>query len=277
MNFIPNQELLIRVIAFAGALLMLLSWEAFRPRRVPRKGKWLRRVNNLLLVTVDIYLIRMLTALASVGAAVLALENEWGIFNLFPAPYWAAFILSIIVLDLVIYLQHVSFHKIGLLWRIHRVHHTDRDFDVTTALRFHPFEILLSACIKLVAVIILGAPVLAVLIFEILLNVCSMFNHSNIAIPVAVDRWLRLLIVTPDMHRVHHSVLRPETDSNYGFNLPWWDRLLRTYRPQPRDGHEKMTIGLREFQGMNTVNVLNLLVQPFLNVKRQHPDGGEQL
>ena len=275
MNFITNQELLIRICAFAVALLLLLTWEAFRPRRVPCAGKWLRRINNLLLVMVDAYLLRLLGALASVGAAALASRNQWGIFHLFPVPYWAAFVFSIIILDLVIYAQHVLFHKVGILWRIHRVHHTDRDFDVTTALRFHPFEILLSACIKFAAVVVLGAPLPAVLLFEILLNVCSMFNHSNVAIPAGTDRWLRLIIVTPDMHRVHHSVIRRETDSNYGFNLPWWDRLFRTYRPQPRDGHEKMTIGLKEFAGENTVNVLRLLVQPFFNVNRSNSERGE--
>lgn len=269
MNFILNQELLVRITAFAGALLILLSWESLSPRRTTHPDRqWLRRFNNLLLIAIDVYITRLVLAIASVGTAAVAMQSHWGLFNLLDAPYWLAFILSIIILDLVIYAQHVLFHRVGIFWRIHRVHHTDGDLDVTTAVRFHPFEIVISAFIKIAAVIILGAPVLAVLVFEILLNVCSMFNHSNVSIPAAVDRWLRLFIVTPDMHRVHHSVLRRETDSNYGFNLPWWDRLFRTYRAQPRDGHEKMEIGLREFKDKNTVNVLSLLVQPFLNIKR---------
>ena len=273
MNIILNQELLIRITAFAGGMLLLLLWEFLSPRRIFHPPhRWLRRINNLILIAIDVYFVRLVMATASVGAAAIALGNRWGIFNLFPVPYWLAFILTIILLDLVIYGQHVLFHKVNILWRIHRVHHTDWDFDTTTAVRFHPFEILLSAFIKLAAVIILGAPVVAVLVFEVLLNVCSMFNHSNVAIPLTIDRYLRLFIVTPDMHRVHHSVIRRETDSNFGFNLPWWDRLFGTYTPQPRDGHEKMEIGLREFQGKNTVNVLNLLIQPFLNVTRQNSE-----
>ena len=185
------------------------------------------------------------------------------------AGFWLAFFLSLLLMDLLIYGQHVIMHQIPLLWRIHRLHHTDLDFDVTTALRFHPFEIILSVFLKLIFIALLGAPVVAVIIFEIILNIAAMFNHSNIQIPLRIDRILRYFIVTPDMHRVHHSVKKVETNSNYGFNIPWWDYIFRTYRPQPAAGHTIMNIGLSEFQGDRVVFLHWLLLQPFVLGKKE--------
>jgi sterol desaturase/sphingolipid hydroxylase (fatty acid hydroxylase superfamily) len=179
-------------------------------------------------------------------------------------PFWAAFIASLLLLDLSIYAQHVVFHKVPILWRLHRMHHTDLDFDVTTALRFHPLEIVLSMLVKLAVVGLLGAPAVAVLVFEVLLNATAMFIHGNVGLPPRFDRALRRLVVTPDMHRVHHSIRREETDSNFGFNLSWWDRLFGTYRDQPRDGHAGMTIGLEYFRDWRATRLDGLLMQPFL-------------
>jgi sterol desaturase/sphingolipid hydroxylase (fatty acid hydroxylase superfamily) len=268
MNLGVNQELLVRVLVFAGVLLVLLGWESLRPRRPAAPGRWRRRLNNLLLLFINTGLLRLVMALAGISAAAVAGAWDWGLLRRLDMPWWPAFFLSIVLLDLVIYIQHVIMHKVGFLWRLHRVHHTDKDFDATTALRFHPVEILLSMAVKIGAVILLGVPLAAMIVFEILLNACAMFNHSNIDLPLGLDRWLRLIIVTPDMHRVHHSVIRRETDSNYGFCLPWWDRSFGTYRDQPAAGHRAMQIGLREFQDRNTVNVLGLLYQPLLNIKR---------
>jgi sterol desaturase/sphingolipid hydroxylase (fatty acid hydroxylase superfamily) len=193
----------------------------------------------------------------------LAEARGWGLFNGMEAPFWLAFIASLLLLDLIIYAQHVVFHKIPLLWRLHRMHHTDLDFDVTTALRFHPLEIVLSMLIKLAVVILLGAPAVAVMVFEVILNATAMFNHGNVGLPPWLDQRLRWLLVTPDMHRVHHSVLVEETDSNFGFNLPWWDRLFGTYRDQPREGHTGMTIGLDYFRDEWATRLDRLLLQPF--------------
>lgn len=268
MNSALNQELILRLAAFAGVLVVILSWEALRPRRPATRDRWRRRLNNLLLVLINTGLLRLVMALAGVSAAVAVDTWNWGLFNRIDIGYWPAFILSIVLLDLIIYGQHVVFHKVGFLWRLHRVHHSDKDLDATTGLRFHPFEILLSMAVKIGAVILLGVPLAAMIIFEVILNATSMFNHGNIYIPPALDRRLRLIIVTPDMHRVHHSVIRRETDSNYGFNLPWWDRLFHTYRPQPEAGHQGMEIGLLEFRQKDTVSLTGLLVQPLLNIKR---------
>ncbi|MEX2523357.1 MAG: sterol desaturase family protein [Gammaproteobacteria bacterium] len=269
-----NQEVILRVAAFAAVLVVLLSWESLRPRRPATLDRWRRRLNNLLLVLVNTGLLRLVMALAGISAAVAVEIWNRGLFQQIDIGYWPAFVLSIVLLDLIIYGQHVLFHKIGFLWRLHRVHHSDKDLDATTGLRFHPVEIILSMAIKIGAVILLGVPLAAMIVFEIILNATSMFNHGNIYIPPALDRWLRLIIVTPDMHRVHHSVIRRETDSNYGFNLPWWDRLFRTYRPQPEAGHLNMEIGLTEFRQKDTAGLLELLVQPLLTIKRS--DGREK-
>jgi len=206
--------------------------------------------------------------LLAVDLARLAQEQGWGLLNQFWMPAWVAVALSVIFLDLVIYLQHVLFHAVPALWQLHRVHHSDLDYDVTTALRFHPIEILLSMVIKLGVVAAFGPPPLAVLIFEILLNGTAMFNHGNIFISQKIDRLLRKILVTPDMHRVHHSILLEETNSNFGFNLPCWDRLFGTYREQPAEGHMKMTLGLEAFRNPQKLHFFSLLMQPFLKTTK---------
>lgn len=248
---------------FVVILLGMLAWEALSPRRRTSGFVWQRRINNLLLVGVDFLAVSILP-LVAIGAAVMAAEHGWGLLNNLQLPAPLIFILSLVLLDMLIYAQHVLMHKIPLLWRLHRVHHTDREIDVTTGVRFHPFEIIFSMGLKIAGVLLLGAPVLGVVVYEILLNAVSMFNHSNINLPLAVDSFVRRLIVTPDMHRVHHSVIRRETDSNYGSVLSVWDRLFRTYVPQPREGHTGMTIGLHEFRDKRSIGLLWLLLQPFL-------------
>jgi sterol desaturase/sphingolipid hydroxylase (fatty acid hydroxylase superfamily) len=196
--------------------------------------------------------------------AFFAHKNGWGLFHTVNIPYPMMVVVGVIMLDLVIYLQHLMFHAVPNLWRLHMIHHADLDYDLTTGLRFHPIEILISMGIKLTVVAALGPPVLAVIIFEILLNATSTFNHGNIYIPGALDRVLRLFVVTPDMHRVHHSVTIRETNSNFGFNLPWWDRLLGTYRAQPVAGHEGMTIGLSQFRDPERLTLAWMLALPFM-------------
>jgi sterol desaturase/sphingolipid hydroxylase (fatty acid hydroxylase superfamily) len=266
-QILPNHEVLFRLGAFVVVLVLMLLWEALNPRRQPLLG-WSRRLNNLALVGLDVLLVRLLLPIATVTVAEISVARGWGLFNIIDTGFWISFILSLLLMDLVIYGQHVITHHIPILWRIHRVHHTDLDFDVTTALRFHPFEIILSMLLKFFFIALFGAPVVAVIVFEIILNISSMFNHSNIQIPASIDRLLRWFIVTPDMHRVHHSVIKVETNSNYGFNIPWWDYIFRTYRPQPSAGQIKMRIGLNEFQGDKVVFLHWLLLQPFVSVKK---------
>lgn len=222
----------------------------------------IRWTNNLGLVVIDTIVLRLSFPILAVGLAVIAQDRGWGLFNIIEAPEWVAVLVSIIVLDLVIYLQHVMFHAVPALWRLHRMHHADLEFDVTTGLRFHPVEILLSMGIKLAVVVALGPPAVAVPIFEVLLNATAMFNQSNIRLPMLVDRFLRLIVVTPDMHRIHHSIIPEETNSNFGFNLPWWDRLLGTYKAQPKAGHEGMTIGIEQFRTGRDLWLDRMLVQP---------------
>lgn len=252
----------LRLIVFLGVLVAMALWELAAPRRrreIPRVIRW---TNNLGLVVIDTIVLRLSFPILAVGLAVIAQDRGWGLFNLIEAPGWVAVLVSIVLLDLVIYLQHVMFHAVPALWRLHRMHHADLEFDVTTGLRFHPVEILLSMGIKLAMVMALGPPAVAVLIFEVLLNATAMFNHSNIRLPMLVDRFLRLIVVTPDMHRVHHSIIPEETNSNFGFNLPWWDRLLGTYKAQPKAGHEGMTIGIEQFRTGRDLWLDRMLVQP---------------
>jgi sterol desaturase/sphingolipid hydroxylase (fatty acid hydroxylase superfamily) len=258
-----RHESIIRLGCFFTVLLAMMLWEWRRPRRtlsLPRTRRW---PANLGIIVVDSIVLRLVFPILAVGMAGLAEARGWGLFNGMEAPFWLAFIASLLLLDLIIYAQHVVFHKIPLLWRLHRMHHTDLDFDVTTALRFHPLEIVLSMLIKLAVVILLGAPAVAVMVFEVILNATAMFNHGNVGLPPWLDQRLRWLLVTPDMHRVHHSVLVEETDSNFGFNLPWWDRLFGTYRDQPREGHTGMTIGLDYFRDERATRLDRLLLQPF--------------
>ena len=249
----------------------MAAWEFVFPRRarpVPRRARW---VGNVGVVLVDTLLMRVAAPAGAVGFAMLAQRRGWGIFNHTAFALWIQVVLSILVLDLAIYLQHRLFHHLPLLWRLHRMHHADLDIDVTTGARFHPVEILLSLGIKFLVVILLGAPPVSVLIFEVLLNATAMFNHSNVRLSGVPDRVLRWLIVTPDMHRVHHSILRRETDSNFGFNLPWWDRIFGTYRPQPEAGHDGMTIGLEQFRDPKELRLDRMLVQPFRNAPEDAP------
>ena len=262
--FVVHNEGLIRLGFFFGVFLLMALWEAYAPRRQLLVSKARRWASNIGIVVINTLLLRLIFPTAAIGAALFANELSWGGLNYVLLPFPVATIISILALDFAIYLQHVMFHAVPAFWRLHRVHHADLDFDVTTGSRFHPIEILLSMCIKIGVIFALGPPVLAVLIFEVLLNATAMFNHSNVKLPGHIDTPLRWFVVTPDMHRVHHSIKRHETNSNFGFNLPWWDRLFGTYRAQPEDGHEGMTIGIDTFQDRQTcVGLLGMLWIPF--------------
>ena len=256
-------ETLIRLGAFLGVFAILAAGEIFLPRRRLKTSKGRRWLANLTIVALNPLSIALVYPILPVGVALLASEQSWGLLNQLSLPYWFEVLIGVVALDLVIYAQHVLHHAIPVLWRLHMVHHADLDFDMTTGLRFHPIEIIVSMAIKLSAVAAFGVSALAVLIFEVALNATSMFNHSNIRLPQKMDRILRLLVVTPDMHRVHHSVVIRETNSNYGFNLPWWDRLLGTYKDQPAKGHTEMVIGLSQFRNPQKLSLPRLLILPF--------------
>jgi sterol desaturase/sphingolipid hydroxylase (fatty acid hydroxylase superfamily) len=252
----------IRLSCFVGVLLLMALWERLAPRRSQSIKRLLRWPNNLGVVVLDTIVVRLLFPVAAVGMAVLAHANGWGLLNAMPLPDWLAVPAGVLLLDLAIYGQHVVFHAVPLLWRLHRMHHADLEFDVTTGLRFHPGEVVLSMLIKFAAVLVLGASPLAVTVFEVLLNATSMFNHGNVRLPPRLDHVLRLIVVTPEMHRVHHSVNRRETNSNFGFNLPWWDRLFGTYEAQPALGHVGMTIGIDRFRDPRELWLHRMLLQP---------------
>lgn len=265
LNIILQNELPIRLGAFLGVLLVMLLAEIAFPRRALTVSKPRRWGSNLGIVFLNSALVRVLLPITAAGFAIFVANHGWGIFNYLDIPAWAAVLASVIILDFAIYLQHVMFHAVPALWRLHRMHHADLDFDVTTGARFHPVEILLSMLIKFAVIAVIGAPAVAVIIFEVLLNASSMFNHGNLRLPLALDRALRLFIVTPDMHRVHHSIEDHETNSNFGFNLPWWDRLFGTYKAQPDAGHEAMTIGIRDYRDPRIATDLpGMLILPFL-------------
>jgi sterol desaturase/sphingolipid hydroxylase (fatty acid hydroxylase superfamily) len=267
-----DSEMFLRFGVFALVLALLGLAESLFPRRRHTADKPRRWLNHLALVFLNTLAVRVLLPLGAIGMAASAQENGWGLFNNVDLPGWLAVALAVVLLDFAIYLQHILFHAVPLLWRLHMVHHADLDFDVTTGLRFHTLEILLSMGIKVAVVVLLGASPLAVLIFEVLLNATSMFNHSNLRLPGFLDRLLRLVIVTPDMHRVHHSTLPCETNSNFGFNLPWWDFLLGTYKNQPALGHEGMTIGLAHLRNEKEVDRLpGMLALPFLEPAGNYP------
>ena len=264
-NLIIEHEILIRLGFFFSIFSIMAIWELIAPRRKLLIPKLLRWSNNLALVFLNTILLRLLFPAAAAGMAIFVNAQGWGLFNYYDVAFPIAVIVSVIFMDAMIYLQHVMVHAIPVLWRLHRVHHADPDFDVTTGARFHPLEIMLSMLIKFAVIVLLGPPVLAVIIFEILLNATAMFNHSNVRLNTTLDKYLRLLVVTPDMHRVHHSVEEDETNSNFGFNLPWWDRLFGTYRDQPRNGHEDMTIGIHDFNQPRQVTWLHsMLILPFI-------------
>ena len=255
----------IRLGAFFGIFALMAAWEVAAPRRTLRESKSIRWASNLAIVVLNSVLLRALFPAAAVGVAAFVAERGAGLINIFAAPFPLAIVLSLLVLDLAVYLQHLMFHAMPILWRVHRMHHADLDFDVTTGVRFHPLEMILSMLIKFAVILLLGPPVLAVLIFEVLLNATAMFNHSNVRIPQPWDRALRWLVVTPDMHRVHHSIDAPECNSNFGFNLPWWDRLFGTYRAQPAAGHERMIIGIKPFRLQRDLWLDQMLLEPFRN------------
>ena len=261
-DFILTYEDSLRLGIFISILLLMMSAEALFPRKDRVLGRAHRWTSNLLLIVIDGVFVRLLFPIVAVGVAVIAAEKHWGLFNMLGLPIWLEFALAVIILDMMIYWQHVASHHIPFLWAMHKVHHADRDIDVTTGSRFHPIEIGLSMLYKMALVVILGAPILAVIIFEIILNGCAMFNHSNVKLPLGFDRVLRRFIVTPDMHRVHHSTIAAETNSNYGFSLSLWDRVFGSYTAQPSNGHDGMVIGLDEYQHAGPASLTWSLLLP---------------
>lgn len=247
-DVIMTNEVPLRLGFFFGVLAIMAVWELMSPRRHLQTSKPVRWSNNIGLVVLNSFVSRLLFPAAAAGVAVFTDNAGWGLFNILGAPFWLATTASLLLLDFAVWLQHLTFHAVPVFWRLHRVHHADMDIDVTTGVRFHTLEIVLSMLIKFAVILLLGPPVVAVVVFEVILNATSMFNHANVHLPLAADRILRRVVVTPDMHRVHHSIEGDETNSNFGFNLPWWDRLFGTYRAQPRAGHQGMTIGLSTFR-----------------------------
>jgi len=260
-------EILVRISVFLIILLSMILIEfiiPFRKRKVQRSLRW---KNNILILLMDSIILRLLFPAAAVGIAIYAENIGFGLFHHITVSFIPLLIISIILLDLTIYAQHVFFHYNQILWKVHRMHHTDLDVDVTTGFRFHPMEIVLSMVIKSVVIFLLGTPVIAVILFEIILNGLAMFNHSNIKFNRTFDKYLRLIIVTPDMHRIHHSTIIRETNSNFCFNLPWWDRIFKTYIDQPKKGHNNMTIGLKKFETKELCSHLwNMLKTPFIKI-----------
>ena len=268
-----SEEATIRLACFLGVFAAVAVWEIAAPRRARSASRLARWPNNIGIVALNTLLARIVIPIAAVGLATIGEAEGWGLLNAASLPPLVKVAVAVVVLDLAIYLQHVMFHAVPALWRLHRMHHADLDFDVTTGARFHPIEILLSAGIKLIVVAALGPPAVAVLIFEVVLNATSMFNHGNVRLALGLDRALRWLVVTPDMHRVHHSIEVEETNSNFGFNLPWWDRMFGTYRDQPAAGHEAMTIGLDQFRDPGELRLDRMLTQPFREGVGRYPIG----
>ena len=263
MTFLTDHESGIRLGVFIGVLAVMAILEVIAPRKKrvsARAGRWL---TNLGLIVIDTLALRFLMPLFAMGMAAIASDKGWGLLNMIDAPVWLEITLAVIVLDMLIYWQHVASHHIPLIWALHQVHHADRDIDATTGIRFHPLEILLSMGYKLICVMLLGPAVVAVFIFEVLLNACAVFNHANVKLPTALDRLIRPILVTPDMHRVHHSIIPAETNSNYGFSLSIWDRLFGSYIAQPEKGHDGMTIGLSQYQTNQPSTLKWCLLIPF--------------
>jgi len=265
MQFLIDHESTIRLSVFLGVFLFMAAAEALVPKKkrtMPRLMRWL---SNIGLVVIDGIALRLVMPILAVATAAWATSNNVGLFNLLALPQWIEWLMAVVVLDALIYAQHVASHKIPLLWRFHKVHHADRDIDVTTGARFHPVEIIFSMLYKLLCVVLLGPAMVAVILFEVILNASAMFNHANLSLPKNIDALMRKLIVTPDFHRVHHSIIHKETDSNYGFFLSVWDRLFRTYIPQPQQGHAGMTIGLAELQSAKPNSIWWCLIAPFIS------------
>lgn len=271
MDFDTIREPLLRLAAFFVVFAAMALWEVLAPRRRPEFSRHKRWPHNIALLAIDIAVIRIVAPGVAIAVAIAGETNGWGLLNSIALPQWLAVAAAVAFLDLVIYFQHVTFHAVPALWRLHRVHHADLDFDITTGTRFHPIEILISTGIKCAAVAAIGAPALAVLLFEVLLNATAMFNHANARVPLGLDRFLRWIVVTPDMHRVHHSIVHNESSSNFGFNAPWWDRMFGTYRAQPVGGHEAMTVGVDAFRAPNDLRIDRLLIQPLLNTPGAYP------
>ncbi len=272
-SLLLKHESLIRLGFFLAILILMAVWEGVAPRRRLQTSKATRWFNNLGLVFIDTMTLRLLVSFSAIDTALFAEKAGWGLLNHVALFYWLKVIIGVVVLDLAIYLQHAMFHGLPILWRLHMMHHSDLDFDVTTAVRFHPIEILLSMGIKMIVVLLTGVSASGVLIFEVLLNAASLFNHGNIRLAASLDRVLRFFVVTPEMHRVHHSVIIRETNSNFGFNLPWWDRLFGTYRDQPAAGHLEMTIGLSQFRDTKGLTLPWLLLLPFIGKTGKYPMG----
>ncbi len=264
-EFVTQYEVNIRLGFFFGIFAVMALWEMVAPRRALTVSRTVRWANNLGLVFLNSFVLRLLFPAAAVGMAAFTAEQGWGILNYYQLPLTLSVVLVVVTMDFIIYLQHVLVHAVPALWRLHRVHHADLDYDVTTGARFHPIEIILSMLIKFAVIVVLGPPIVAVVIFEVVLNAMSMFNHGNVRLPPGLDRVLRLFVVTPDMHRVHHSVEDNEANSNFGFNLSIWDRIFGTYIAQPRGGHEAMTIGIHQYRKPRQVSWLpGMLALPFI-------------
>jgi sterol desaturase/sphingolipid hydroxylase (fatty acid hydroxylase superfamily) len=283
-SFVQAHEAVIRLGLFLGVFALMAVWEVMAPRRPLTLSRAVRWANNLGLVALNTLLVRLLFPAAAVGMAAFVTEQGWGVLNYVQIPAWVAVPIVLIAMDFVIWLQHVIVHAVPAFWRVHRVHHADLDYDLTTGARFHPVEIILSMFVKFAAIMVIGPPLVAVILFEVILTGMAMFNHGNVRLPAKLDRALRWLIVTPDMHRIHHSVEDDETNSNFGFNLSWWDRLLGTYRDQPRHGHAGMTIGIRVYRQPREVSWLpGLLALPFRGkqtgyvINRRQWDDGQDI
>lgn len=262
-------ETMWRLGIFLGVLVIMAGWEFAVPKRNSRYSRKQRWPANLGIVVIDTLLLRIVAPIGLTGVAIWVASNNWGLLNMLQGlaelPFWLTVLVSIVVLDLVIYWQHRLFHRVPILWRLHRMHHTDPDFDVTTGLRFHPVEIVLSFLIKAVAVFALGAPAMAIIVFEIILNACSLFNHGNVALPKRTEKWVRKVLITQELHRIHHSVEKDETNSNYGFSVSWWDRIFRSYTSAPKAGSNNIDIGLKEYrQAKDTTTLWGLLKTPFI-------------
>ena len=265
VSAVASYEPVIRLSAFGAVLVIMMVWELLSPWRPHRLGRLRRWPNNLGVTVVNVAVLRLVFPISAVAFAMLVQERGWGLFSKVVAPTWLEAVASVVILDLAIYGQHVLVHAIPLLWRLHRMHHADLEIDVTTGIRFHPIEIGLSMVVKFALIAALGIPPVAVLIFEIALNATSLFTHGNVKMPSAVDGVLRRFVVTPDMHRVHHSIVPGETNSNYGFNLPWWDHLFGTYRAAPAAGFDGMTIGIPQFRAARELRLDRMLLQPLRN------------
>jgi sterol desaturase/sphingolipid hydroxylase (fatty acid hydroxylase superfamily) len=270
-TFLLDHETVIRFGFFLGTFALMALWEVLAPLRVPETSKAIRWPNHVMLAGMNVGLVRVLFPLAAVALAVYAGERGIGLFNMIPIPYLLAFVGSLLALDLAIYLFHLLFHAVPALWRVHRVHHADLDIDVSTGVRFHPIQIILSVIIKSIVILLLGTPALSVLIFEVLSHAITLFNHGNVRISPSLDRVLRWFVVTPDMHRIHHSIHIAETDSNFGFVLPWWDRMFGTYRAEPAAGQARMVVGIESFRTDRDLWLDRLVLNPVVDERGSRP------